>query len=100
MKKLTAKIKAILSGNSGETLVESLISILVFAILIETVTLMIMTALRMNGTSISNATASQTSINENIVKDFSGLTGTLTLNSTDGSIDVKIVLPADDGDEA
>lgn len=91
MKKLTAKLKAILGSNKGESLMESLMSIIIFAVMIEAVTLMIMTALRMNSSSITKASASQTSINSSVVADYGGLTGTATLDG--GGIHVEIILP-------
>lgn len=101
MKKLKAKLKAILSSNKGESLMESLISMVVFAIMIEAVTLMIMTALRMNSSSITKATASQTSINNEITgvyDTFAERTMTLSWNDieTGEEVEVEIELEVSD----
>ena len=57
MKKPAKKIKTFLKGTSGESLMEALVSILVFSVLIASVTMMIMLSLRI--TSISTETGNQ-----------------------------------------
>ena len=52
---MRAKIRAVLKGSRGETLMEGVASILVFTILIASVTLTIMVSLRM--TALSNEAA-------------------------------------------
>ena len=55
MKSLMFKIKKRLRSNRGETLVEAIISILLLAILMTTVTLMIQTSLRLTANSMQDA---------------------------------------------
>jgi Tfp pilus assembly protein PilV len=60
---IRAKIRAILKASRGETLVEGIVSILVFTILIATVTMTIMVSLRMTSASNRAAEAMQESVN-------------------------------------
>jgi len=63
MKKQADKLKAILKGNSGETLLEGLVSVLVFSVLIATITMMIMLSLRITSISTAASGASQSEAN-------------------------------------
>jgi Tfp pilus assembly protein PilV len=60
---MITKIAAILKSRRGETLMEGLVSILVFTILLSAVTLMIMTSLRVTGFSTREAGAMQEAAN-------------------------------------
>jgi len=54
MKRLVKKIPVILKDQSGETLIEGLASILVFTVLIATITMMLLVSLRItNNTTIA-----------------------------------------------
>jgi len=63
MKKQAAKLRAIIKGNSGETLLEGLVSVLVFSVLIATITMMIMLSLRITSISTVASGASQSEAN-------------------------------------
>jgi len=55
MKSLKDSIKKVLRSNRGETLVEAIVSILLLAILMTTVTAMIQTSLRLTANSMRDA---------------------------------------------
>jgi len=55
MHNILRKVKAILKGKRGESLIEGIVSILVFTVLIAAVTMMIMISLRITGISTANA---------------------------------------------
>jgi hypothetical protein len=57
-------IKVVLKSRKAETLIESLISIMILSILLVTVTLTIVTALRITGQSTDGANRAQGTVNE------------------------------------
>jgi hypothetical protein len=59
MSSLIGKVKKILSQKSGELLMEAIVSILLFSILMVTVTTMIQTSRNVTATSMQEATAFQ-----------------------------------------
>jgi len=63
MDKIISKIRAILSGTRGESLMEGIASILVFTVLMAAVTMMIMISLRITGKSTADADARQKEAN-------------------------------------
>jgi len=63
------RARRILTGKRGETLIECIASILVFTVLIASVTMMIMLSLRITGESMSNAETSQKATNAVLAGD-------------------------------
>ena len=63
MKRLMRKIKALLSAKNGETLLEGLISIMLFTILVVSVTMMILVSLRLTRNSTADADELQAQAN-------------------------------------
>jgi len=63
MKKQALKLRNIIKGTGGETLLEGLISVLVFSVLIATITMMIMLSLRITAISTVASSASQNEAN-------------------------------------
>ena len=62
MRGLLMKISALLRGRSGETLVEGIVSILIFTVLVASITMMLMLSLRITGAANDNANALQDEI--------------------------------------
>ena len=60
------KKKALIFSNKGETLVESIISILVFSVLMVTIAITIQAALRITGLSADAANQAQETVNTTI----------------------------------
>ena len=60
---IKAKLRAILNSNSGETLMEGLVSILIFTILIISVTMMILVSLKITQTATDYAGEMQKAAN-------------------------------------
>ena len=69
---LILKIKKIIKSNSGETLLEGIISIFVLTVLLAAVTMMIMTSLGMTRMLTENAEEAQESANDAILVGYSG----------------------------
>lgn len=63
MKILIQRIKKIIRSNKGETIVESIVSLLILSILMLAVTTIIQTALKMTSVSIQNAKETQDVLN-------------------------------------
>jgi Tfp pilus assembly protein PilV len=63
MKELVCKVRAILKKTRGESLMECIVSILVFSVLIAAVTTMIMTSMKITGKATQAAEAMQKDIN-------------------------------------
>lgn len=68
---MNIKAAKILRSNKGETIMESIISLLMFAVLIIGVTEMITAALKITGNSIENAGAVQENVNAMVLEDIS-----------------------------
>jgi len=77
MKYLWVKSKKVLSNSRGESLLEGVISILLLTILVATVTMMIMTSLRVTHRSIDSADTMQ---------DIANDTGMLNTGNTVGAV--------------
>jgi archaellin len=60
MNRLVKRIKYLLSGTGGETLIEGLASILVFVVLVAAVTMMILVSMRITAVSTAQAVERQT----------------------------------------
>jgi len=87
MKKRILKIKRILRSNAGETIMESIASLLVLAILLMAVTMMIQTSLRMTAASNVSATESQAgTVNSAILGIFSGKGKDIVFSAPGGEI--------------
>ena len=59
MKRLISKIRAVLGNTSGISLMEGIVSILILTVLIVTITMMIVVALRFTHASLDGANAMQ-----------------------------------------
>ena len=97
-----SKIKRILSGRGGESLIESVISILVFTAILASVSAIISISLRITSVSRADANDSQNEINEGIMENFSGDNRRLTLSGGLGAdVEIPVVIsPAGTGFEA
>lgn len=89
MKRLIVRIKTILTDNNGESLIESMVSIMVFAFFLLAVATMLNISLRIIDTSNANAVQSQIEANDAILErvattpeDFT-LKGVITGETTD-----------------
>lgn len=72
MTKWIARAKSTLSKNRGETLVESVVSILVFSIFMLAVTTMILASLRLTAASTKSAKANQDAVNDALLGSAAG----------------------------
>jgi predicted lipid-binding transport protein (Tim44 family) len=63
MNALASKTKRILKGKSGETLMEGVVSLLVFSIMMATITMMVMWATRFNSIATTEGGAMQAAAN-------------------------------------
>ena len=72
MRKQLGKAYALLRGRRGETLLEGIVSILVFTVLVVSITMMLMLSMRITGIANTNANAQQ----EEIYGVFTGHLGT------------------------
>lgn len=91
MKRLKDKLKTILTGKKGESLVEGLVSLLVFSVLMMAVTMMINTSLRMTAASTADASAKQESFNNAVFEQYTTPAAVNLLLQTSGSaIDVSV----------
>lgn len=70
MKSWTAAIKNAMGNKRGETLVESVLSMLLLAILFTSVAAMITTALNMTKTSLASAAIQQQAVNAALAGDY------------------------------
>jgi len=87
MKKLVKKVLAILNSKNGESLMESLVSILVFTILVAAVTMMILLSLRITRSSTEAANESQEEVNS-LISGTDGAGDSITSES--GSVGLTI----------
>ena len=67
------KIKALIFSNKGETLIESVISLLVFSVLLATVTVTVMAALNITRQSAHDARIAQIAVNDTIDGTYVGV---------------------------
>ena len=79
---MLTKIKSNIFSKKGETLVESLISILVFSLILVTVVLTVNTALRITALATENAIALQEEMNEIVRARFISPTVPLDITFT------------------
>ena len=91
------KIKAIFNSNKGESLVESVISILIFSVLLLTITLTIQTALLITANATQGANTAQDNVNS-IITDLppQAHNASITFNfeyTLVGETDSKILSP-------
>lgn len=70
MKMWIRRIKKIIRSNKGETLMETIVSLIILSILLLAVTTMIQTALRMTSISIQNAEGTQDNVNFVILSEY------------------------------
>ena len=88
MKKLTADLARVLRCRKGESLMESIISILLFTVLMAAVTTMIMLSLRITGNYTATASGEQERVNDSVLEADHTVEGLLTITGT--GIDVEI----------
>lgn len=86
MKEWINRTKGIILSSGGETLMESLVSLLVLTILLLTVTAMIKTSFNMSGATIKNATDEQETVNKLVLSDYGDdyFESDITFSSEDG----------------
>lgn len=72
MKRLTDKIRTILADSNGESLIESMVSIMVFALFLLAVATMLNISLRIIANSNAAAVQSQTEANNAILENVVG----------------------------
>jgi predicted lipid-binding transport protein (Tim44 family) len=85
-------IKRVLAGKRGETLMEGIISILIFTIMMATITMMISWAMRLNATAMERGTAAQAAANSLFAGTGTTVPATLTLRLT-GASDTTVEIP-------
>ena len=79
------KFKFIIQSKKGESLVESIISIMIFSLLLVTIALTIQTALRISTITSEDANRLQRTANELIAGQFDdAVIGTISFTSTGG----------------
>jgi len=88
MKKQIHKIKRILCSNKGETIMESIASLLILSILLMAVTMMIQTAQQLTAMSTTTATdVQENTINSAILGDYDGEKNLIiTLENAESSV--------------
>ena len=69
MKSLVNRVVTLLKGKSGESLLEGIVSILIFTVLIASVTMMIVVSLRITGRATEAAVAGQMEANAVLAGD-------------------------------
>ena len=97
MKRITDKIKTALSGNKGETLVESLVSIVIFTICTVGVTLMIRTGLLITKDAIVESDNMQKAVNDLVAGNLPETNGIFTLKGdgvTGNVFDIDVTMAA------
>ena len=91
---LISKLKAALKNRRGETLVEGVVSILVFVVLVATVSSMILLSLRITHSSLDAATEMQENFNTlvegNTAPSYIGQTVDFTLPGVVAAITVEV----------
>lgn len=100
MKILIQRIKRIIRSNKGETIVESIVSLLILSILLLAVTTIIQTALRMTSVSIQNAKETQDLFNIVAKAEYSDSEpAEITFSASDINISAThhIIFNKDDG---
>ena len=81
MSDMVNKFRAVLSGKRGETLMELIASILVFTVLVASVTMMIILSLRISGNSMDNADEWQAEANAVLAGDPASFGGSASPSS-------------------
>jgi len=99
MKRLINKTTKILTGKKGESLVESMVSLLIFSILLLSITIIIITSRRIIANSTADATKTQNIANKAIFEKYDAANSVkLILNDSIKGINVEIpVKLSDDG---
>jgi hypothetical protein len=92
------KIKQILRQKKGETLMEGIISVLVFSIMIAAITMMINWALRFNAMSTTDAETMQNAANDLFGGAGFTVDATLVLRDSGNNVVASIPIRTTDGD--
>jgi lipopolysaccharide export LptBFGC system permease protein LptF len=97
---MSVKMRSIIKNTRGESLLEGIVSILIFTVLIATVTVMISTSLRITSGSLQRATewqANVNTVNEDAVEGSGGDDETITLEITinNGSVAIEVSIDVD-----
>jgi Tfp pilus assembly protein PilV len=79
---MMTKIKKLLLSKKGESLIESLVSIIIFSLLIVTITLTIATALRITAQATGDARLAQEAVNDIIAGRATGTPNEVTFSFT------------------
>jgi len=93
-------IRITLRSKSGESIIEALVSVLILGMLLGTIVSIIRFSLALTGTTLRDATAAQTEINDLILDRYpAAAVGTLKFTSSNAPIDAEhgIVFYSDDG---
>jgi len=85
MKELAKKVYTVLRKTNGESLMEAIISILVFTILIASITMMIMVSLRITSSSTEAANRRQVDANTVLSGSVGGVEDVVAFTIADGS---------------
>lgn len=94
MKKLINKIKTVFADTRGESLVESIASILIFTILMVTATMMIKTSFRITGNSTVDAGYKQNIVNKTVFQRYDNASAP-DLILRDDTNGIKVIIPVD-----
>lgn len=99
MKRLTFKLKTVLLNNKGESLMESVASLLIFSILMMAVATMITASLRITSASTKDASERQDAVNKGIMEDYdtTPTNDTLTFEGTGINVTIPVEISDEDG---
>lgn len=98
MKRLTDRIKTILTDKRGESLVESLASMMLFTLLMINITMMINTSLQITGVSTVNAKNKQDNANKYILEIYDSKSSH-NLILRDDMNGINVAIPVDFSDD-
>lgn len=95
MKRLISRIRSILGGTSGETLMEGIVAILILSTLLTTVTFMIQISLAWTAKYTRAGELLQEAANAAVALNIESGSENLILTSDDGSINTLITIGVD-----
>jgi len=99
MKRLINKMTMILTGKKGESLVESMVSLLILSILLLSISMIIITSRRIIANSTADATETQNKANKALLEKYDDANPVeLILKDPDKGIHVEIPVRLSDDD--
>jgi len=97
MKNVTRRLKKALTEKKGETLMESLVSLLIFVIMFAGIAAMIQFSFRVTGVGTTQINANQVLINDAALVGNHPLEDTLNLTGGGINVDIDVTLFNDNG---